>query len=153
MNYLMWANIYLAVFYSFYCFFLRKETFFQLNRGYLLSTLLLPFILPLLDLSQYLFSPSSEQLLSVLGVEAQVNIDIIPSINTGDEWLASFSGSSILIVLYITGCLLTFIRLLYQCFLIKKSLKVSHPGEAYSLFRIIRVDPDLAGYSKYCIQN
>lgn len=148
MNYLIWANIYLAVFYSFYWFFLRKETFFQLNRWYLLSSLVLSFTLPLLDLKQYFLSPSSEQLFSVLGVEAQVNQAIIPSVNVGNDWFTAVSGSSILIFIYIAGCLLSFIRLLYQSLLIKKGLTVSYSGQAYSLFRIIRVDPDLKGYSK-----
>src|SRR5690554_8018061 len=83
MNYLIWANIYLAVFYGFYWFFLRKETFFQLNRGYLLSSAILSFILPLLDLKSYFFPPAAEQFFYSLNFEAQVNQVVVPSVDAG----------------------------------------------------------------------
>src|SRR5690606_36155980 len=47
MTYLLLANLYLAIFYTFYHFFLRRETFFRLNRYYLLASLVLSFTLPL----------------------------------------------------------------------------------------------------------
>ena len=47
--YLVLANLYLGVFYSFYYLFLRRETFFQGNRIYLLAGLLLAFTLPLAE--------------------------------------------------------------------------------------------------------
>src|SRR5690606_1441909 len=49
MMYLVLANLYLGVFYGFYYFFLRRETFFQGNRIYLLTGLLLAFTLPLAE--------------------------------------------------------------------------------------------------------
>ena len=42
-NYLLLVNIYLVLFYGFYVLLLRKETFFQLNRIYLVSASLLSF--------------------------------------------------------------------------------------------------------------
>ncbi|HLW49571.1 MAG TPA: hypothetical protein VKZ78_01245, partial [Sphingobacteriaceae bacterium] len=50
--YLILANLYLAIFYTFYYLFLRKETFFSLNRYYLLSALLLSFLLPLANVPE-----------------------------------------------------------------------------------------------------
>ena len=52
MIYILLANLYLAIFYTFYYLFLRKETFFNLNRYYLLSALLLSFILPLANVPE-----------------------------------------------------------------------------------------------------
>lgn len=147
MNYLIWANIYLAVFYGFYWFFLRKETFFQLNRGYLLSSALLSFILPLLDLKGYFFSLKAEQFFYTLNFEAQVNQVVVPSVDAGSNWMDSFSGISILTFIYAVGCLFSFIKLLYQGATIKRRLKYSYSRQAYSLFNFIRVDPDLFGYS------
>lgn len=148
MNYLIWANIYLAVFYGFYWFFLRKETFFQLNRRYLLSSTILSFILPLLDLKDYFFPPESGQFFYAFSLESQVNQVVIPSVNAGNNWIDSFSGLSILTFIYVIGCIFFFIKLLYQGALVKKKLKYSYSGQAYSLFHIIRVDPNLTGYSK-----
>jgi len=50
MHYLVEANLYLAAFYALYLLFLRSETHYQLNRTYLLSTSLLAFIIPFLQL-------------------------------------------------------------------------------------------------------
>lgn len=52
MIYILLANLYLAIFYTFYYLFLRKETFFSLNRYYLLSALLLSFLLPLANVPE-----------------------------------------------------------------------------------------------------
>ncbi len=50
LQYLLEANLYLSFFYLLYYFVLRKETFYQLNRLYLLFSSLAAFILPLVQL-------------------------------------------------------------------------------------------------------
>jgi len=52
-NYLFEVSLCWTGFYLLYILFLSKETFFHLNRGYLLSTLLLGLALPLIDLSTF----------------------------------------------------------------------------------------------------
>ena len=47
--YLLEANLYLAVFYAFYRMFLHQETFYSLNRYYLITATILSFILPVLQ--------------------------------------------------------------------------------------------------------
>jgi hypothetical protein len=49
--YLLEANLYLAAFYGFYRLFLHKETFYSLNRYYLIVTTLIAFVLPVLQIS------------------------------------------------------------------------------------------------------
>jgi len=51
MNYLIEVSICWLVFYLLYLLLLSKETFFRVNRTYLLSTLLAGLIIPLLHLS------------------------------------------------------------------------------------------------------
>ncbi len=48
-TYFLTANICLAIFYLFYRVFLVRETFFRFNRAYLLSAILLSFLIPALD--------------------------------------------------------------------------------------------------------
>ena len=48
-QYLMLVNIYLLLFYGFYALLLSRETFFQLNRVYLVSAALLSFFIPLIQ--------------------------------------------------------------------------------------------------------
>jgi beta-lactamase regulating signal transducer with metallopeptidase domain len=47
--YLLEANLYLAAFYGFYRLLLHKETFYSLNRYYLIITSIIAFIIPLLQ--------------------------------------------------------------------------------------------------------
>jgi TonB family protein len=49
MRYLLEANLYLAAFYLLYLLLLRKETFYQLSRAYLLVSSGLAFVIPLLQ--------------------------------------------------------------------------------------------------------
>ena len=48
-QYLLLVNVYLVLFYGFYVILLRKETFFQLNRIYLVCASALSFIIPLIQ--------------------------------------------------------------------------------------------------------
>lgn len=49
-KYLLEANVYLALFYAAYYLLMRRETYYQLNRAYLLSCSVVAFIIPLLQL-------------------------------------------------------------------------------------------------------
>lgn len=74
--YLLEANLYLAVFYGFYFLLLKNETFYTLNRYYLLLTSLLSFILPLLQigyLRQLLSGPESHTQVLTQALENDTN--------------------------------------------------------------------------------
>src|ERR1700712_4480657 len=47
-QYLLLVNIYLVLFYGFYTVLLRNETFFNLNRIYLVASALLSFLIPVI---------------------------------------------------------------------------------------------------------
>jgi TonB family protein len=49
-HYLVEANLYMAAFYALYLLFLRSETHYQLNRAYLLSTSVMAFMIPFVQL-------------------------------------------------------------------------------------------------------
>ena len=48
--YLAEANIYLGVFYLAYCLFLNRETYYQLNRAYLIFSCVVSFVLPVMQI-------------------------------------------------------------------------------------------------------
>src|ERR1700750_952975 len=50
-HYLILVNFYLVLFFGFYAFLLRKETFFQLNRIYLVAAAILSFCIPVIQAS------------------------------------------------------------------------------------------------------
>ncbi len=49
MHYLLQVNFYLVIFYAFYHYFLRRETFYQANRFYLMVTGVMAFVIPFLQ--------------------------------------------------------------------------------------------------------
>src|SRR3954467_9078677 len=48
-HYLLLVNFYLLLFFAFYAVLLRRETFFQLNRIYLVAASLLSFAIPIIQ--------------------------------------------------------------------------------------------------------
>lgn len=85
--YLLEANLYLAVFYGFYRLLLHRETFYQLNRYYLLGTSMLAFLLPMFQIS-YL-----DSLLHPVQSQATVTIqyagELLPAVVTAPALTAA----------------------------------------------------------------
>jgi len=73
LHYLLEANIYLAVFYAGYCLFLNKETYYTLNRVYLLVSCLLSFLLPLVQVG--ILKPTVHDTISIVYLTPAVNRD------------------------------------------------------------------------------
>lgn len=71
LHYLLEANLYLAVFYGFYRLFLHQETFYSINRYYLILATLLSFMLPLCKVGYInnIFSANQDVQLQVTTVE------------------------------------------------------------------------------------
>ncbi len=71
--YLLEANLYLAAFYGFYRLLLHKETFYSLNRYYLIITSIIAFIIPLLQVGYLNNLLNNQQEVRILSVQlAQV---------------------------------------------------------------------------------
>jgi len=60
----------------------------------------------------------------------------------------STSGLSTLTIIYTIGCAMSIIWLLYRIFVFKKNLNKPSSGDAYSFLGLVRVDPNIDGYSK-----
>lgn len=136
MSYLLWANIYLAIFYGFYWICLRQETFFQFNRCYLLSSAIFSFALPLIDLNITSFTIQSELFTSTLP-----EVQIIGAAGLGHS-------PSTLLFVYLIGCFISSVLFLRKFYLVKKNAKTLNTGDAYSFFHLIKVDPKLVGYDE-----
>ena len=66
--YLLESNFYLVVFYGFYLIFLQKETFYGLNRAYLISSSLFSFLIPFLQvgsLNKLIYGDRMENLVNI----------------------------------------------------------------------------------------
>lgn len=134
-QYLLLVNIYLVLFYAFYVLLLKKETFFQLNRVYLVTASLLSFFIPLIQANwvQNLF------------ITQQVKYTIYSS----PVLIASFkpviedtriSIGEVLAVLYLCGILFLSTKLIWQLLKLKKVISQPQTNAAYSFFKKIKLD-------------
>lgn len=112
-HYILESSLAMGLFYMAYYFFLRNETFFKINRAYLIITLLSSFALPLVRLPQIDFLSSSKPIgiyLSNLVVTATNSSAVSPGFGYSD-WL-------ILVYLCFTGMLV--LRLVLSFYHIRK---------------------------------
>src|ERR1700712_2001581 len=113
-HYLLLVNIYLLLFYGFYVVLLRKETFFQLNRVYLVSAALLSFFIPLIqaDWVKNLF------------ITQQVKYTIYSSpvmiYSFRPPETSQINIGQVLAVLYVAGILFLSVRFIWQLMMLKR---------------------------------
>lgn len=137
-NYLIEVTLCWALFYGVYLFFLKKETFFELNRYYLLGTLLGGLIIPMLEIA-----PGTELvqqfqqviLLPEATVTAQIGgPPVEQTIGTTVEQATSIGWSGLLLILYTLALLAMTARLLIGLFQIYqlKRLGTEIPKQNYT---------------------
>ncbi len=136
--YTLKVSICLVVFYAFYSLVLRKCTFFLLNRFFLLSGVILAFIIPILKLS--IFEGQSNGLFSsVVDISLiEPEYDFFQTQELSGN-VNSSNISMILSVIYIAGISVLFFKLLFslvRIFRIKNNSAVSHLGK----IRIVNVE-------------
>ncbi len=139
-HYLLLVNIYLVLFYGFYALLLRRETFFQLNRMYLVGAALLSFIIPMIQSTwvQGLFITQQVQY-------AVYNSNAI--MITGYEPIKDtpYTIGQILVVLYITGAIALTLKLIWQLVILNKVINKPGPSAAYSFFKKIKLGEAVTG--------
>ncbi len=141
--YLIQVNLYLIAFYVFYRLLLSKETFFGLNRGYLIGSTLLSFCIPVLqsDWLKDLFAPEQIQ-----QAASQFNLQAYEFLFVPQAEVETLSLGELLSWVYFTVVGILLIRLIYR--LIKAYRWVKNPQnslQACSFFNYIAVDEDLEG--------
>jgi TonB family protein len=135
-QYLLLVNIYLLLFYGFYVLLLRKETFFQLNRLYLVSAALLSFMIPVMQANwvQNLFI--TQQVKYTLYSSPVLVYHFKPI----EE--SPVSIGQILLFLYLAGIVFLSGRLIWQLFKLKKVISEPVSDVSYSFFKKVRLNAD-----------
>lgn len=139
-HYLLQVNIYLVIFYAFYSLLLAKETYFILNRIYLIGSGTLSLVIPFLRPEWFVRQPAAQQLkISIEGLTmmAQGNV----SADQGQH----FNLIALLVWIYFTGVLFFLCKFGYQLFAVQKLLKGNSTGMAFSFFKQKVIDPALPG--------
>ncbi len=116
LHYLLEANIYLAVFYACYCLFLNKETYYTLNRVYLLLTCILSFILPVIQIGVLKTAEKLPELTPVsYNVTAQ-NVQLISKLAKQPTVIHQITLNDVLWAVYIVGIAVLTLLLVIKLF-------------------------------------
>lgn len=132
-QYLLLVNLYLVLFYGFYALLLRRETFFQLNRIYLVSATLLSFFIPLIQAGWV------QNLFITQKVEYTLYSDaiIIKGLKPVEE--APLNFGQLFAWIYLAGVAFWVLKLIIQLITLNKIIK--NPGEdaSWSFFKKIKL--------------
>lgn len=115
MLYLLQVNVGLILFYALYKLVCTRDTFFRSRRFILIVSLVLPFILPFIDVREWLESRDRMIMLTHFDYSA-----VLPEIVVGSE--AVETGNRVFVLsewigyLYLTGVLVLLVRLAVQAF-------------------------------------
>ncbi|MES2457058.1 MAG: M56 family metallopeptidase [Bacteroidota bacterium] len=147
--YLLEANLYLAIFYGFYRLFLHRETFYQLNRYYLLGTSVLAFLLPVFQIGYLngLIHPSQnpEGLMIQYVGETAATVAAAPAMATGD---VLFVGYMLVVAFFLLRLGTSLYRIVQMAIRADKTRKngfiqvhVGQSGTAFSFFNLLFINP------------
>jgi len=138
-HYLILVNFYLVLFYGFYALLLQKETFFQLNRVYLVNAAILSFLIPLIHSGwvQNLFITQRVQS-TIYSSPALMMYQFKPIEDTHLNLGQLFAG------LYLAGIAILSLRLTWQLIQLNRIIRQPKSGASYSFFNRIRLEEDPA---------
>ncbi|NIO48295.1 MAG: hypothetical protein GTN73_02480, partial [Candidatus Aminicenantes bacterium] len=136
--YLFEVSVSLALFYSIYWLFLKKETFFEVNRLFLISSVLFSFIVPFINASFIKISSpiASRQLIERTYVFGQ-------TASTQSKTMGFFD---VLWLIYLIGAGLFLLRFLYKLLKLQILIKKSSI-ERINGINVVFVEKDLAPFS------
>jgi len=142
--YIVKSTFLMSLFYGAYYFLLRKETFFNSNRWFLLSGLIISAILPLLTYTQIVWIDATAPVLDNL----QSNLPLIQKENI------EFSWNQIILAIYALGFLVFIIKLaidFYSLNSIIKGKKIQQQAD----FKFIDINENIAPFSyfEYIVYN
>lgn len=130
-HYLLQVNIYLVIFYCFYRLLLDKETYFILNRIYLIGSGILSLSIPFMRFEWFSKQEVSQHI--YVGVD-QLN-SLVAQVSILDDQAAKFNWGTFIVCVYLLGILFCIGRFVFQLLAVKKLLQTISNGAAFSFFR------------------
>lgn len=138
-HYLLQVNIYLVIFYGFYQLLLSTETYFILNRIYLIAAGIFSLSIPFLS-ADWLIGPGAQAHMTISA--GQLNT-LMASVTVMPEQAAGFNWASLVKAVYLSGVLFFTLRLMRRLLGVRKLLRSGKKGMAFSFFRQKVVDESL----------
>jgi len=163
------SGICLAVLFVMYWLFLKRETYFRFNRFYLLSILVVAFVLPLVNLGVFENSTESSALSGISSFSDTIALPAV-TITQGSESLpSSYNWKNIILMVYLLGVSLLLARVILGILrvemlkrkgrrMVLEGYSIVYTQEAispFSFFRTIFLNDTLAEApdSKYIIDH
>ena len=145
MHYLIQVNIYLLAFFGFYVLFLRKETFYQANRFYLMLSGIMSFLIPFMQtawVQSWLVTREVSQIMA--GYEAEALE--VPIISATANYQVSLA--TLLLGMYLVGILYFIYRFGKRIYRTVRWVSGFEENElqAFSFFGKVRVGKSLKQY-------
>lgn len=156
LHYLLEANLYLVVFYTGYCLFLNKETYYTLNRAYLLLSCILSFLLPIIQIGA--LKPVESGIVNVV-LLAPSGLKSVTTEDSPVSFLTRITVDDVLLYTYLLGVLALALILIFKIFrLIKmtrtaialvdnkyKLIGIDGSNTAFSFFNYLFIGTKTAG--------
>lgn len=144
--YLLTASLYLLLFYGCYALLLRQNTFFRLNRAYLLASVLLSLTLPLLELPGGVTNP------------LPVGTITLPAFSVGNPQPAQADGLSTaqwIWLLYGVGVLIMLVRLVIHLRVVFQLIRRggAERRDAFTLIRLPDNTTPSFSFGQYLVLN
>ena len=148
LNYLLQVNLYMVLFYGFYRLLLRSETFFNLNRGYLVASAALAFFIPLMQsdwVRSWFVTEQVSQTISTL-YDPQIMY-----IQASSAQTHTMTMGEIIAFCYIFGIMLGIARfggnLVFLGQMMKRKTQGAGSKRAFSFFNVLFVSKELKNRS------
>ncbi len=138
-HYLLQVNFYLVIFYCFYKLLLSRETYFVLNRIYLLASGAFSLAIPFLRFEWFGKQEVAKPI--YVGVD-QLN-SFVAQVSVVDDKAAEFNWGTLMVSVYLLGVLFCLARLIYQLLAIRKLITNIGNGTAFSFFRKKIISPNV----------
>ena len=132
-QYLVLVNIYLVLFYVFYVVLLSKETFFQLNRVYLVSAALFSFFIPMIQ-SDWVKNLFITQKVGYTIYSSPVLLYRFKPIQDTHVTIGE-----VFVLVYLAGIAFLVIRFLWQIIALHRIINKPQSEVAYSFFKKIKL--------------
>ncbi|HEY0177816.1 MAG TPA: M56 family metallopeptidase, partial [Pedobacter sp.] len=140
-HYLLQVNIYLVIFYAFYKLLLDKETYFMLNRIYLLAAGILSLAIPFMKPEWFMGQSANHHI--KISVD-QLNM-LMANVTVADDQAEQFNWWQLITGIYLFGVLFFIARLIYRLFAVQRLIREVQAGTAFSFFRKKVIDSGLPG--------
>ena len=143
LHYLLEANLYLGVFYLGYYLFLSRETYYTLNRIYLLFSCVISFALPVLQLG--ILKPV-EQPITAVNFTFPVETTPISTINYIPAAQPQFAWQDGLVYAYLSGAVVLLLLLLFKLYQLLRLTRVEN-ADSEGRYKLVKIEQSTTAFS------